>query len=211
MWGGWYDDEALMSELTRMKEIYAKSFTSNGNSPKKEVVFFADERGYSELFSSSPELAGIPLTNTKIGNTGVPFDVFMVEDADKVLKNYKAAIFVMPIPSEAGARAVALCRKLNIPYLTATVEENHLTVDKMREFLVECGVHLYAEKGEVVYLGQGYIALHSSVGGMKKLSLPRRCLVSPIYGANISPALTDTVEFELKENGTALFSISDEG
>ena len=34
--------------------------------------------------------------------------------------------------------------------------------------------------------------------------------VSAVYGAKFSEALTETIEFELKENATALFSLAEE-
>ena len=111
-----------MEELSRMRSVFEKRGGRDGAAFSPEVVFFADERGYSNLLSGSPQLPAITETRTAMGNTGVPYDTYAVEDADAVLKKYKAAVFVMPIPSEAGAHAIELCRELGIPYLTASAE-----------------------------------------------------------------------------------------
>ena len=70
------------------------------------------------------------------------------------------------------------------------------------------GIHFYTEEKDVVYVGNGYIGLHSVVCGTKCLHLPHTCTVSSIFGAELPTQTTDCIEFELKENATALFAIS---
>ena len=142
-----------------------------------------------------------------MGKAGAPFDSCMAEDAEAVLKNYTAAVFPFPLPSEAGKRAMALCRELGIPYLAATTEHPTLTVAEIRTFLKASGVHLYTEEEDVVYAGNGYLGLHSATGGTKRLKLPGVFRIRPIFGTDIPEQVTDTLSFVLKENGTALFSV----
>ena len=78
----------------------------------------------------------------------------------------------------------------------------------MRNFYKTNGIHFYSEENDVVYVGNGYIGLHSAVGGTKRLHLPHTANVSSIFGAEFSTQNTDLIEFELKENATALFAIS---
>ena len=208
MWGGWYHDPFLMEELKRMKEIYGRTFAGEKSILSPEVVFFADECGYANLLSKSPQLKGITQSRTAMGITGVPFDSCMAEDAESVLKNYKAAVFPMPIASETGKQAMRLCEKMGIPYLTATAEHYSLTAEEIRAFLNSAQVHFYTDEKDVVYVGNGYIGLHSSVGGVKKLRLPKICKVSSVFGTEPITETTDTVTFSLKENSTALFSLA---
>lgn len=208
MWGGWYDDPILMKELLDMKRIYDNGLTRKGRSPSREVVFFADERGYARLFSASTQLSGINKTRLAMGNTGVPYDIYMVEDAERVLGNYKAAVFPMPTASEVGRKAMELCKKMNIPYLCATADNCVITPDMLMELYKKGGLHLYAKGNDIVYLGNGYIGLHSATGGRKRLSLPERQSVATVFGADFTAQVTDTIEFDLTKNATALFSIS---
>ena len=143
-----------------------------------------------------------------MGLTGVPFGSCMVEDAEKVLPEYDAAVFPFAIASDASKRAMELCDKLGIPYIRATVDHYALTVEELREFYQGCGVHLYSETGNVVYLGQGYIGLHSANGGEKTLLLPDEYRVSVIFGADYKPQGTSGISFVLLENGTALFRLT---
>ena len=97
---------------------------------------------------------------------------------------------------------------MGIPYLSATADHYELTVDEIREFYRTNGIHFYTEEKDVVYVGNGYVGLHSVTCGTKRLHLPRICTVSPIFGAELPTQSTDCIEFELEENATALFSVS---
>lgn len=142
-----------------------------------------------------------------MGNTGVPYDSFAVEDAEAVLKCYKAAVFPMPIASEAGRRAMALCERLGIPYLAATPEHCALSAEELKTFFRKNGVHIYTEENDVVYLGNGFLALHSAVGGTKRLRLPSHETLKPVFGAEGIRPTEDGIKFFLKPNATALFSL----
>ncbi|MBQ9112778.1 MAG: hypothetical protein IJY08_04275, partial [Clostridia bacterium] len=209
MWGGWYDDPLLMNELAEMKKIYDTDFHSDKSDLLlANVVFFADEQSYANMLTGSPHIGSIKAARTAMGKTGVPYDSCMVEDAEHVLQNYKAAVFPFSLPSEAGKHAMELCEKMGIPYLTTTADHCELTVDEIREFYKANGIHFYTEEKDIVYVGNGYIGLHSAVGGTKRLHLPHTCTVSSIFGAELPTQTSDCIEFELKENATALFAIS---
>lgn len=205
MWGGWYDSQKMMNELAFMKKEYERELSANTNPLKPQVVFFADESAYANCFNNSPQLYGAEKTRTAMGNTGVPFDCFMVEDAKEVLENYKAAVFVMPIPSKTGEEAEKLCEKLNIPYISADAEKCSITVEELKDFYKGNNIHFYNDENDVVYLGNGYVGLHSENAGKKKIKLPKKCTVSPVFGATVTLKETEVIEFDLKENSTALF------
>lgn len=108
---------------------------------------------------------------------------------------------------EAGERAMALCRERGIPYLTATMEHYTLTAEELRAFCLAHGVHAYADADDVVYVGNGYIALHSLAGGRKSLALPAAHRVAPVFGSDLPEQTTDRIEFDLVEKATALFRV----
>ena len=207
MWGGWYKDSLLMSELMKMKDIYDKNRGEKVNSLSPEVVFFADESAYGNVYSASPQIKGIVETRTAMGNIGAPYDLCMVEDAPEVLKKYKVAVFPMPVASETGKRVMKLCDELGVAYISASGEKPHITTEEICDVLKKNNVHFYSNENDVVYAGNGYVALHSSKGGKKTLCLPSEFKVTPVFGANIEPQITDTINFELIENDTALFKV----
>ena len=207
MWGGWYDDPRLMCEMTKMREIYEKTLHAPWDEGC-EVVFFADECAYANLFTGSPQLDAIAQTRTAMGNAGAPYSIYAVEDAKEVLSKYKAAVFPMSIPSKAGESAMALCEKLGIPYLAATVEHHVLTKDEITSFYKSAGVHLYTENSEVIYVGNGYVGLHTAGATEGEIKLPRTLKVTPIFGAEGGERVTNSIKFTLGENESALFSVS---
>jgi beta-galactosidase len=206
MWGGWYDNARLMSELKHMKEIYDKT----SHAPKDilaEAVFFADEEAYENIFSHSPEIRSVADSRTAMGNAGAPYDVFAVRDAESILSAYKAAVFPMPYPSKAGKRAMQLCEEMGIPYIFASKERPSIGTDDIRELYERAGVHLYTDTYDVVYAGNGYIGLHSADGGIKTLDLPCVMSLTPIFGLDGGKCVTNSLTFKLHKNETALFKV----
>ena len=104
---------------------------------------------------------------------------------------------------------MALCREQGIPYLTATIDHPALSLDEQVEFLQKAGVHLYAEGGDVVYAGNGFVALHSETGGEKQLLLPFACSVTPLFGAANVRVEGNCIRFTLEACDTAMFRIED--
>ena len=131
----------------------------------------------------------------------------MVEDAPKILQNYKAAIFPFAFPSEKGKKALALCEQLGIPCLCAAEPQYALTTVQIRAFLENAGVHLYESTGDVVYAGNGYVGIHAATAGEKTLKLPKAMLAMPVFGAETDGEITDTLTFSLEQYETALFAL----
>lgn len=207
MWGGWYRDASLMEELTAMKRLCDEDLgRSKGAVMTPEVAVLTDERSYANLFDGSPIMNGLHQTRMALGNTGIPYDLCACEDAEKLSDQYKAVIFPFAAPSEVGERAMALCRERGIPYLTATPTHPLLTVGEIRDFLLNSGVHAYTREGDVVYVGNGYIGLHAAEGSDKALRLPGIFCVRPLFGAEITEQITDTLRFSLEKHKTVLFA-----
>ena len=206
MWGGWYDDSRLMQELENMKKIYEKSLHAPGDECH-EVVLFADEEAYANIYSHSPELRSISDTRTAMGNAGAPYGTFSVRDAEAALKGCRAAVFPMPIPSEAGRAAMKLCDEMGIPYLSASKDKLSFSNSEIRALYERADVHLYTDTDDVVYAGNGYVGLHSKAGGVKTLKLAKTMRVTPVFGTDGGERVTDYITFELSENESALFKL----
>lgn len=208
MWGGWYRDDTLMAELARMHEIYALTVRENVPTLPSEVVFFADERALLKTRPSAPISLATKHTRMIMCSTGVPFDAFMVEDAEAILKGYKAAVFPAATPSVAGKRAMALCEEYGIPYLTATPVRTEPSVEEIFDFYKSAGVHTYIDTDDVIYVGGGYLGIHAKTGGEKTVRLPRSCHIKTVLGATRIDTVSNTLTLTLGEFETALFSIT---
>ena len=208
MWGGWYNDPLLMADLENMKKIYTENCPFKPSVLSSEVVFFADERAYEHFHAGIPESGSFARSHIEMGRIGAPYDVQMVEDACDVLPKYKAAIFASPLPSEAGKKAVELCRRLNIPFLQADLEHCVLKYDEIRAFLERAGVHTYVEGKDVIYAGNGYVGIHAATEGEKTIKLPSRFKGTPVFGSDLSACTTDCITLHLEQYETALFAVS---
>lgn len=208
MWGGWYHDEAIMAELAQMKRIAAEATDKDAAAcPRAEAVIFIDEKAYINIPRGTCFADSVNNIRVAAGNTGVPFDLCMVEDAEKVLGNYSAAVFTSAFPSESGKVAVELCKKLGIPYISASVEKQSYTTRELRDFFVSCGVHCYNAKDNIIYCGEGFIAVHAVRDGEIEISLPQKYTVKPLFGADIPECETDTVRLTMEKYGTAVFEL----
>lgn len=209
MWGGWYSDPVLMKDLEMMRELYTDDCPFTETDIRAEAVYFADERAYENYTFGAPASTSVVASHVNIGSTGAPYDTHMVEDAEKVLPLYKAAVFGSPHPSKAGIKAIELCRSMGIPCLTATEEHPVFTPSEIRDFLRESGVHIYTENNDVIYAGNGYIGIHAAAAGTKKVALPCECSVLPIFGGASFELNRADITLTLDKYETALFKISE--
>ncbi|MBQ3602490.1 MAG: hypothetical protein IJA02_01465 [Clostridia bacterium] len=208
IWGGWYHDENIMSELKLIKDTVESSVNKNPKLyPSAETVVFVDEKAYLNIPRGNHLCNCLNHTRVRMGNTGIPFDLCMVEDAEKVLGKYSAAIFTAPMPSESGKKAIELCEKLNIPYIQTSEVKPFYSTDELRSFLVSRGVHCYNTDGCVVYCGEGFLAVHSVADGEVKITLPDKSTVRPLLGTDFEVCETDSFTINMNKHETAVFEL----
>lgn len=208
MWGGWYHSEEIMKNLQKMKAICEGAIKKDSSSyPSAETVMFIDEKAYFNLPWSDPLRHSVNITRTEMGNTGIPFDMCMTEDAEKVLGRYRAAIFTAPLPSESGKSAAKLCQKLGIPYIEISQEKPYYTKDELRDFLVSSGVHCYNPEGNVIFCGEGFLGIHAVKDGMAEIRLPKKYTVRVLFGADLAECETDVITLNMKKHETAVFEL----
>ena len=206
MWGGWYHSDVIMSELQALH----KTYETLGDTPSSaEVVFFIDESAYSSIPRGNHLLSAVNNVRVALGNTGIPFDTYMVEDAPEILSSYKYAIFSAPFPSMAGKEALALCKKLGIPHIEATEETAYYSTNKLRQILIDAGIHCYNSQSNVIYCGNGILAIHTAHDGETIIHLPRKMKIAPLHGTDILTQETDTIKLTMPKHSTAIFSITD--
>lgn len=207
MWGGWYHDRQIMCELSKMKNIAQESITKLNIYPSSQTVVFIDERAYYNIPRCSDVSCSVNNIRVAMGNTGIPFDLCMTEDAEKIIDKYKVAIFTTPVPSESGVRAISLCEEHNIPYFFPEGDKIYISTQELREFLVSNGVHCYNSDNNVVYCGGGYIGIHTSCEGEVKVKLPDKYRVRAILGATLEEQETDVISLYMEKYDTALFEL----
>ena len=208
MWGGWYHSETIMAEMKKMKAAADKATEKDSSRyPSAQAVIFIDEKAYLNLPRGNHLCNTVNHIRVAMGNSGIPFDLCMVEDAEKVLHKYQAAIFTAPYPSESGKNAVGLCRKNNVPCYEASAENPFPTLEELRGFLVSAGVHCYNPDGNVIYCGEGFIGVHAVTDGEITVSLPAEYTVTPLLGTDLAEHKTDKLTLIMNKHETAVFEL----
>ena len=207
MWGGWYRHKEIMHEMSKMRNIAQGSKDKSISYPSVQVVVFIDEKAYFNNPRCSDVSCSVNNIRVAMGNTGIPFDLCMTEDAPKVIDKYKVAIFTTPLPSESGKNAMELCKSYNIPYLFPEGDKIFISTPELRNFLVSKGVHCYNDGNNVVYCGGGYMGVHTSCAGELSIKLPQKYKVRSLLGIKIEEQETDVISLCMNKHDTALFEL----
>lgn len=208
MWGGWYSDIEIMAEINKMRVI-ARNATEKKTEglPSAEVVLFVDERAYFNTERNGSLSDSVNMIRVAMGNTGIPFDVCMVEDAKSVLPKYTSAVFTAPIPSESGKKAVELCKEMNVFSVIPNETKPFYSTEELREILTAQGVHCYDSQGNVVYCAEGFLSIHSASEGEYKIDLPQKFRIKGVLGINSEESECDTLILEMKKYETVIFEL----
>ncbi|MBR5441661.1 MAG: hypothetical protein IKV44_01780 [Clostridia bacterium] len=209
MWGGWYHSNDIMSELKAMRSI-CEAIASNNTEdiPRAEVALFIDEKAYSNASRCSRLTETVSAIRVAMGNTGIPFDTYMVEDANSVIDSYKAVIFTTPLPSENGATAINACRDKKIPCIIPTEQKHFFSTEELRVLLTEMGVHCYNHDNNVIYCSNGYLGIHTKSEGKTRIRLPRKMLITPLLDDCADTQEADEITIDKPKHTTLLFKIS---
>lgn len=208
MWGGWYHDDEIMSEMQKMKDIAENSKEKNPpHFPKTETVLFIDEKAYFNNPRESLYRHCVNITRQAMGNTGIPFDMCMTEDAENITGKYKFAIFTAPLPSESGLNAIEFCKKNNIPFIQADTEKSWFSTDELRDVLVENGIHCYNKDGNVIYCGNGFIGIHTVDNCKIEITLPGKFNICQVLGKGFESCENDKISLYLKKYDTVFFEL----
>ena len=209
MWGGWYRHRDIMEELKRMHRIYDDLINKNtDNSPCAEIALFIDEKAYANAPRNSCFTDTVNVIRVAMGNTGIPFDTYMVEDAPEVMHKYKAAIFTTPVPSEAGTEAIELCRRNYIPCIIPTKDKFYYSTPELRDILITAGIHCYNDKNNVIYCSNGILGIHTKTDGETTIKLPGKYNTKALLGTDISQTETDLITLDMLKHDTILLELS---
>ncbi len=208
MWGGWYHDNDIMSELDNMRFISDNfAIKDKEDLPNSETVLFIDEKAYANIENGNHLRNSVNHIRSALGNTGIPFDIYMVEDAEKISKNFKAAIFSAPIPSENGKKAIEICQKLNIPFISSTKDKFEYNTNELRDFLIKSGVHCYNSDGSVIYCSGGFLGIHTVSDGETTIKLPKEYKIKPLNSSDENEFESDTIFINTSKHNTLMYEL----
>jgi translation initiation factor 2B subunit (eIF-2B alpha/beta/delta family) len=121
---------------------------------------------------------------------------------------YKAVLFATVPKTEGIADAMRYCEENQIFALKLTSEKCTYTADELRSVFKGVGLHAYLSEGtDVIYVGNGILALHASEAGVKTITLPEQVKIKPAHEGT-APLLASSLTFNAEQFETKIFEIS---
>ncbi len=206
MWGGWYNDPDILSEMKKMRGIYSDSLKKEDRKSRAQIAVFADESMYK--YMTDCWLRNTPFNQRlELGFAGAPYDIYDVSDFEAVYKNYKGVVFLSGLKTGAMNKALELCRKDRVRYIAVSKNKKEYSAGELRAFFESCGAHIYCSSNDVVYVNGNYIAIHSVTAGEKTLHLESVRSCRELLTDEGIAVTSDTVTLTMKENETRLFEL----
>lgn len=204
MWGGWFDSPAIMREMAEYLKIAERFLRDPERTLPAECAMWIDETAFAY---ADPERENqlSKQSRIRVGQCGVPFDIYEIGDFPERGTRYKANVFVVHAETPAVTGAVGLCREKGIPVLVMRPGAVP-TSDEIRDFCVRAGAHCFNSTGDAVFYGPHFAAIHAASDGTKEICLPRRFRVSPLLDPG-TPSETDRIRVEMRIGETKLFRL----
>ncbi len=208
MWGGWYHDPVLLSELGQMREVFAGSFNKPNRKSVAEFAVFADESAY-RYFTDCPLRAAAYQQRVDLGFLGAPYDLFDVFDFEAVFSKYKAVLFFSDCQTEPMRRALMLCETRGVPHIALSEARLRYSPAALREFCEVAGVHIYCRSDDLLYINENYLALHAAEAGVKTVRLKGVHAYRELLAENGLRGVSPLLQIPMRANETRLFALDD--
>lgn len=196
MWGGWYATEASMRELERLRLLACEAFSEPLPSRTRAAVI-VDEK----LWDRDPKPAeNIQLELCKRSySSGIVSDVYLTEDVEQIKDRYRLFMFPQPSPD------AAMLEKLRAEGKTCLYGAE-IGVSEIRAACRNIGMDLLSESDDIIYEGNGFLALHALSSGEKTVTLPRGFTASRLLDGE-AVCRQNVLHFSIERGDTALFRI----
>lgn len=205
MWGGWYADEDIMNEMAIFKSIYEQSINDSDRSSNAEIAVFVDESAYKYLTDCS--LRNIfHSQRSELGLMGTPYDIYDVNDFEKVYSDYKAVILLSNAKTVNMENARKICKNNDVPFIMTSPLKEKFTVNELRAFCKTNGVHIYCESDDIIYVNENYICIYAVSEGEKTIKLGKEKNIRELLGGEYKNT-ADTFTIGMKKGETRLFRL----
>ena len=206
MWGGWYRDPDLLSELRQMREVYADSLTKPNRASAAEIAVFVDESAYK--YYTDCALRGSAYNQrAQLGLIGAPYDIYDVADFAAVYKNYKGIVFLSELKTDAMQNALALCKRDRVKYISVSGLKKEFSAAELRAFCASCGAHVYCETDNLVYVNGNYLAVHAAEAGTVTVRLKETRGYAELLTENGLQGESETLVISMQAGETKLFEL----
>lgn len=208
MWGGWFSCPEMMAQMASFREIVADFTASDKAATRAQVVVLCDEKLPFRLGSEDPCVAIQETVRDNMGATGIPSDALILEDYEDCI-HYEGVLFAFPedFDTPEVAKVKAFLQQHHIPFAQVTIADYAIDADGLRKYLLDMGMHCYCHTGDVIYCGNGILAIHAATAGEKTVYLPKTYHCTELYGDIACE--TDTLKITCRQFETKLFRLQE--
>lgn len=207
MWGGWYDNPRYMTEAKRCLKLFEKH-NYRQYSAKPEIAVFVDGKIYQYQGMSHQSCCSQTEIRNSLGNSGLAFDLFLLDDFKAKYKDYKAIIFPFAIDTKDSLEAKILCQQAGIPTLCANMDKWEFTPAELRKFAESADVNVFCDTNDVITFGNSLLAIHSASAGEKVIKLPKPAIIKNVC-SDKAAFKADEISITMKKHQTIIFTLCD--
>ena len=195
MWGGWYDTPKMMNFMRSTLALYRTEMERSTKGSAELAVILDEEASYAlgeEHFYQTHFHQLVSL-----GFTGVPYDIYHIDDVEKIKKQYKVLLYLMPSQEEEkGSVLVSEHERIK--------KTERFTPSEIVEFLKRSGAHVWSE-GNIVYANSRFVCVTATKDGKLQLNMPHACRLKAFTSGKIYEG--KELSFELQYDQTELFEV----
>ena len=206
-----FDSPEIMGSVKVGVEEMRRTLVERAVCPSKpDVAVFtrADEYATSLVCHSLPLYEyRYRLHTALLPRCGVAYDSYELSDiVDQRVSDY--SVYVLPNAfSLSDAEKAAIARLETAGKRIVRIPEP-IGEDELRARLASAGAHVYLDTGDVFFSGRGYLTIHASEAGEKRIRLPFSCDVREVFHS--APERKGVTEFTemMKFGETRVYSLA---
>ena len=196
MWGGWYRSQKMMTWLQRLRGCYKNAMSAPMAKSSQLAVFFDENAG--RFVGEEYYGQGVYHQLIQLGFAGLPHDIYLTSDLDKVDKTqYKAQLFMLSQEGEARKNLLVSGEEL-------LEKDGHFTAEEISTFMQKAGGHVFSE-GNIVYANSRFVCLTATKEGEVTLRMPKACKLKAFSDGKIYEG--EVFTFSFAYNQTELFEV----
>ena len=225
MWGGWFSHPRLLNIIKLTNELYTSALKDKAIETKAEVCVMADEELCFWDASHGSLTEQILSNRSSLAKTGAPYDLFLRSDINKIPEDQYKIIWLKGFLqlndnekkrieewTEEGKtilwtndKGTTILKNNSTRYMEGV---RFITDAQLRAIFSDAGVHIYIDSGEVLYVGMGWICVHSAEGGKKRITLPFVGNITDPVNNETFLHSTDAFDIEMEPASTVLLRVS---
>ncbi len=226
MWGGWFSNPELLNVLEKTQHWYSEFPPKPDEKIQSQVGVFVDEElsfwdaGYGRLTDN------ILSNRYPLAKTGAPHDLFLRSDlADTISGNQYKVIWLMGFLelNKEETDKIQKWRKQGITVLWTNGKGTRIfnnneeifrsgkfkwTDLELRELWKKAGVHLFINTGDVFYIGNNWLSIHTLGGGERTINFPFYTKIVDVLKQQIVADSIKSMQINLAPKSTILLRIN---